>query len=82
MLNPILYKSDESSLVTLNAPISTIPISVSVDIIPGVSIFPVASITLSPRRLEVETRDILFPSTKTFPTKGLLFFRHKLLRFE
>ena len=50
MLNPILYKSDESSLVTLNAPISTIPISVSVDIIPGVSIFPVASITLSPRR--------------------------------
>ena len=73
MLNPILYKSDESSLVTFNAPISTIPISVSVDIIPGVSIFPVASITLSPRRLE-ETRDILFPSTKTFPTKGLLFF--------
>ena len=53
MLNPILYKSDESSLVTLNAPISTIPILVSVDIIPGVSIFPVASISLSPRRLEV-----------------------------
>ena len=74
MLNPILYKSDESSLVTLNAPISTIPISVSVDIIPGVNIFPVASITLSPRRLAVETRDILFPSTKTFPTKALLFF--------
>ena len=45
--NPMLYIDGLSSLVTLSAPISTMPISVSVAIKPGVTIMLLASITFS-----------------------------------
>ena len=43
----MLYMDGLSSRVTLSAPISTIPISVSEAIKPGVTIMPLASITYS-----------------------------------
>ena len=43
MLKPMLYIDASSSLVTLKAPISTIPNCVSGAINPGVIIFPLAS---------------------------------------
>ena len=56
--------------------------SVSVGIMPGVNILPVASITISPRRLDVDTLEILLSSIKTFPINASYFFHHIWLHFE
>ena len=48
---------------------------------PGVNILPVASITISPRRLDVDTLEILLSSIKTFPIKASLFFPSYMVTF-
>ena len=52
-----------------------------VAIIPGVRIFPEASITKSPCKFEEETLLIRSPSIKTLPTNGSLLIPSRMVTF-